>query len=84
MLVPCPKCARHVRPNEKSCAFCNAEIATSRALKVAVAALVAASAIACQKEIAQPYGVPINVNDGRDAAANPVPPPADADAGAPK
>lgn len=74
-LVACPACARHLRSTEKQCAFCGAEIArASGAVRIAIAAaIVAASAVGCQKEIAQPYGVPIPPNDGRDAAANPMP-----------
>ncbi len=77
-LVVCSSCSRHVRAAEKTCAFCGAEIAsrgTGAHLAAAIAIVAATTAIACgQREIAQPYGVPMPLNDGRDAAANPVPP----------
>jgi hypothetical protein len=77
-LIACPACSRHGRAADAVCAFCGTEFSgASGKARIAIAvALVAAAAMGCdgQKEIAQPYGVPMPPNDGRDAAANPVTP----------
>jgi hypothetical protein len=65
-LVACASCLRHYRASESACPFCRAKgDATARAIAIALA-VAAAACNSTPKEIAQPYGVPVPIDGGRD------------------